>query len=222
MTDDANDKPDDDKKIKELLDPKTRADLERWFAMPSFEQLAERGVVPAPPPREEDPEIAARRKRRDEALAAADPGLIEAHRARTSVSDTVSKFKLMVEPRVDPSIALLDVSMIDRGGVIAEPRERELPFEIQDDLRACAPQALLRDLHRPELDFEKVFEVVDAVAEQRLDAAEAVAEVMRTRWTMEIPKQSPLAEARDLIKTLRDDRHRPWTEIRMPNRTVTE
>ena len=55
----------DDKKVKELLAASTRAELERWFGLPSFEQLSERGVEPRPP--EEDPEFAVIRKRREDA-----------------------------------------------------------------------------------------------------------------------------------------------------------
>ena len=72
----------DDKKVKELLDSATRADLERWFGLPSYEQLAERGVQPPPPA--EDPEFAAIRNRRDEAIASVDPAMVEWHRRRTT------------------------------------------------------------------------------------------------------------------------------------------
>jgi hypothetical protein len=128
----------------------------------------------------------------------------------------------VIDVRVDPSIAQLDLSMIDRQHTIAEPRELERPMELQDDLRDCTPQALLRDLHRPELDFEKVFEVVDMAAGQRMDIVAAVAEAMRTRWTLPPFGPTPLQEALALLRELRADRHAPWTEIRIPNRTVTE
>jgi hypothetical protein len=209
-----------DPKVKELIDAATRADLERWFGLPSFEQLAEQGVQPAPPP--EDPEIEAVRKRRAEAIAAVDPALLEAHRRRVEPPADLLTFQASLEVRVDPDIAVIDLAMIERGYSIAEPREVEIPEPLRDDLRDCTPQALLRDLHRPEFDFEKQFEIVDVGAEQRFDIVAAVAEAMATRWTLPPFGPSPFQEARALILELRDDRHRPWTEIKMPNRQVTE
>jgi hypothetical protein len=202
------------------IDAATRAELERWFGLPSFEQLADRGVKPEPPP--EDPEMVAARQRRLDAIAAVDPALVEAHRRRTDPPTDLIQFTPSIALRVDPSIALLDLSMIDRQHTIAEPRERELSEELRDDLRDCTPQALLRDLHRPELEFEKVFEVVDMSAEQRLDIVKAVADAMQTRWTLPPFGATPLQQARALLRELREDRHRPWIDIKMPNRTVTE
>jgi hypothetical protein len=211
-----------DKKVKELIDASTRAELERWFGLPSFEQLAERGVAPAPPPPEEDPEMATIRKRRADAIAAVDPALVEAHRKRTDPPENLIRFKATLDVRVDLDIAMFDASMIERQHTIAEPRERELPEDLRDDLHDCTPQALLRDLHRPELDFEKTFEIVDASATQRLDIVAEVAQAMRTRWTLPPFGKSPLQEVRALLAELRDDRHRPWTDIKLPSRRVSE
>ncbi len=211
----------EDKKVKELIDAATRAELERWFGLPSYQELADRGITPPEPP-PEDPEMIAVRERRDQALAAVDPALIEAHRRRTDPPRDLIRFKPLIDVRVDPSIALLDLSMIERQHTVAEPRQRELSMELQDDLHDCTPQALLRDLHRPELDFNKTFEVVDIAAGQRFDIVAAVAEAMRTRWTLPPFGPTPLQQARTLLRELRDDRHAPWTDIKIPNRTVTE
>jgi hypothetical protein len=213
--------PENDKKVKELIDAATRAELERWFGLPSYQELADRGVAPPEPP-PEDPEMVEIRKRRDAALAAVDPALIEAHRRRTDPPADLIRFKPLIDVRIDPSIALLDLAMIERQHTVAEPRERERSVELQDDLHDCTPQALLRDLHRPELEFEKTFEVVDMAAGQRLDIVAAVAEAMRTRWTLPPFGATPLQEARALLRELRNDRHAPWTDIKIPNRTVTE
>jgi hypothetical protein len=211
----------DDKRVKDLLDAGTRADLERWFGLPSFEQLAERGVQPAEPPAE-DPEMLEVRRKRAAAIAAVDPALVEAHRKRTDPPEDLLKFTATLEVRVDPDLATIDLAMIEQQYANVEPREVELPEDLRDDLHDCTPQALLRDLHRPELTFDKVFEIVDVIADHRVDVAARVAEAMRTRWSLRDFGPSPLQEARDLIKALRDDRHSPWTEIRMPGRTVTE
>jgi hypothetical protein len=211
----------EDKKVKELIDAATRAELERWFGLPSYQELADRGITPPEPP-PEDPEMIAVRERRDQALAAVDPALIEAHRRRTDPPPDLIRFKPLIDVRVDPDIAQLDLSMIERQHTVAEPRQRELSMELQDDLHDCTPQALLRDLHRPELDFNKTFEIVDIAAGQRFDIVAAVAEAMRTRWTLPPFGPTPLQQARTLLRELRDDRHAPWTDIKIPNRTVTE
>jgi hypothetical protein len=209
----------DDKKVKDLLDAATRAELERWFNLPSFEQLADRGVQPEPPP--EDPAAAAVRERRAAAIACVDPALLEAHRRRVEPPDDLIKFKAMIDVRVDPDIATIDLAMIERQHAVGEPREVERPQDLEDDLNDCTPQALLRDLHRAELTFDKVFEIVEGNAGQRFDIVRAVAEAMATRWTLPPFGPSPFHEGRALLLELRDDRHRPWTEIKLPNRRVT-
>jgi hypothetical protein len=216
----TDDNQSNDPRVKDLIDAATRAELERWFGAPSYERLAEQGVKPEPP--REDPEMAEVRKRRAEALAAVDPAMIEAHRRRTEPPADLLKFTPSLEVHVDLNLGLLDLSMIDRQHTIADPREREISEELRDEMRDCTPQALLRDLHRPELDFEKRFEIVDASADQKLDVVAVVAEAMRTRWTLPPFGRSPLQEARALIYAIRDDRHRPWIDIKMPNRRVTE
>ena len=207
-----------DQKVKELLDAATQADLERWFGLPSFEQLAEqRPVAPA-----EDADTAAARKRREDAIAAVDPALVEAHRLRVEPPREMIQQRPEVRLNVDPEFAPLDQALLDRFTGIAEPREVELPMGLDDDLRDCTPQALLRDLHRPELFFDKVFEVVDALGEQRQDSTAIVAEVMTMRLRLPPRHDTPFQEARALLLELRAERRQPWTDIKMPLRRVTE
>ena len=208
----------DDKTVKELLDTGTRAQLERWFGLPSFEQLADEGKTPAAP--EEDPDLVEARKRRDAAIAAVDPVLLEAHRQRVQPVRPLSRFEAVIDVRVDPDIALLDLTMAARA--LAEPREYELPGDLQKDLKDCTPQALLRDLHRAELDFEKRLEYVDALSELRVNGSGIVAETMATSWAACPPARSAVFEARAILIECRAQRRRPWTEIKMPNRRVTE
>jgi hypothetical protein len=209
----------DDKKVKELLDEATRAEIERWFGLPSFEQLADEGKVAAPPP-SEDPEVVAMRQRRDAAIAAVSPVLLAEHHRRVEPSFELVKFKPAIETRVDPGIAMVDFAMIERRQQIAEPRSYELPDDLEDELKERVPQALLRDLHRPEKDFTKEFELVDPLAEQRVDVGAIVAAVM-TPTKLEL-SGSRIHEARTLIAEMRDQRRRPWAQIRTPTRRVTE
>jgi hypothetical protein len=210
----------DDKTVKELLGSATRADLERWFSLPSFEQLADEGKQAARP---DDPATDAARTRHDAAVAAADPVFLAAHDRRTTPPDGLIRFKAVIEVGIDPEIALLDLSMIERPLANAEPREVEIPVQLEDDLKTCTPQALLRDLHRAELTFHKTFEVVDFNEDLRFDLAGAVAEAMAPRQNV-ARSQSPLDEARALIREAHRDRRQPWAaiaELPMPNRRST-
>jgi hypothetical protein len=211
--------PPADQTVKEMLDAKTLADLERWFGLPSYQELAEKGE-----PEPEDPELVAVRERRAAAIAAVDPALVEAHRRRVERCESLIQFHATLESRIDPSVAQLDLAMIEQKQQIAEPREVEIPDALRADLDECTPQAILRDLHRPETFFDKMFEVVDMAADQRLDIVAAVADAMRTRWKVEVTTTSLAAEGRALVAELRQDRMRSIAHFlpNLPNRRVTE
>lgn len=217
----ASNDDNDDKTVKELLDAATRAELERWFGLPSFDQVAEQ----APQAPEEDPEIVAVRERREKAMAAVDPAMLEWHRVRVEAQDDLIQFKPTIDVRVNPDVAMLDQAMIDRQASIAEPREVDIPEELRDDLRNCTPQALLRDLHRPELFFDKTFEVVDMAAENRVDIVAIVDEVMTTRYQLTGAPPKIFQEGNEILRELRTDRMRAvpvQTLAAFPNRRVTE
>jgi hypothetical protein len=200
--------PDDtEKKVKDLLDEATRADLERWFGLPSFEQLAEQ----KPPERWVDPDIAEQRKHAAEAIAAVDPALLDALFHRVRPAEELLRYKQTIDIRVDPGIARFDQAMIDRQHQIAEPREVEIPPQLSDDLHEATPQALLRDLHRPEFEFENRRELVDALAEARVDLPAIVAEAMTPRKVELLG--STFREGYELVAELRAERRRPWAEL---------
>jgi hypothetical protein len=209
-----------DQTVKQLLDAKTRAELERWFGLPSFQELAERGE-----PRPADLDLDAARERRAKAIAAVDPALVEAHRRRIEVGDTLIQFEAVIDVRIDPSVMQIDLAQIERQQqAIAEPREVEIPNELRDDLAECAPQAILRDLHRPELYFDKLFEIVDMAAEQRFDVVAAVDDAMRTSWKLPPFGGSLAAEGRALVAELKEERMRSIAHLLpdLPNRRVRE
>jgi hypothetical protein len=212
-----------DPKVKDFIDAATEAQLARWFGLPSFAQLPDAAAEPAAP---EDPEMAAVREQRARAIAAIDPVLVEEHRRRTDVPDRLIQFKPQLEVRVDPAMAFIDLDMIERQYRLAEPRAVEIPQELQDDLRDCTPQALLRDLHRPELDFDKTFEVVDHAAAQRLDIVAEVALAMATSWKLPPLQDSPFREAYALMIELRAERRQSWPALfaaqPLHNRRVVE
>ena len=74
----------DDKKVKDLIDEATRAELERWFKLPSFEQLSEQEPEVKPAAAAKEAERLAIRKRYTDAIAAVDPAMLEAHHRRTA------------------------------------------------------------------------------------------------------------------------------------------
>jgi len=199
-------------------DAATQQELERWFGLPSFDQLAERGVeLP------EDPALVELRERRARAAASVDPALLEALHLRNEVApETLIKFEVRIESRVKPEMGSFDRAMAERGHRIAEPREVEIPEVLRDELKEVVPQALLRDLHRPELTFDKTFEVVDIAAEQRLDIVAEVGSAMSTSWKLPPLDRSPFEQVRRELAADRELRRRPWIELPMPNRRVTE
>lgn len=212
---------DDDPKVKALLDPATEADLARWFGLPSFAQLAEQ----PPPPAVVDEEMEAARTRRATAIAAVDPALVAALQLRNEDNpETLIRFEALIDVHVDEHFGTLDEAMIERAGSLAEPREIEVPDEIRDAMADRTPQALLRDLHRAELDFDKQFEIVDVAAEQRMDIVAEVATAMATRWKLPPLEASPLGESAAILADVRSDRRRPWTDYlpALVNRRVRE
>jgi hypothetical protein len=206
--------------VKQLLDAKTLADLERWFGLPSFQELADKGEPPPPP----DPDLESAREQRAKAIAAVDPALVEAHRRRVESGEALIRFQAVIDVRVDPLLTQIDLARIEQKQSIAEPREVEIPDQLRDDLADCTPQAILRDMHRPELYFDKVFEVVDMAAEQRFDIVAAVADAMRTSWKLPPFGRTLAAEARERLAEAKVERMRSIAHLlsSLPNRRVTE
>ncbi|HEY5943997.1 MAG TPA: hypothetical protein VIV40_00825 [Kofleriaceae bacterium] len=211
----------DDPKVKQLLNPASPEDLARWFSLPSFQEVAER-----PKPQEViDEEMQAVIARRDKALAAVDPAFVEALRLRNEERPlALVKFKAMIDVRVDEKFGTLDEAMIERAASIAEPREVEISEDLRDDMKDCTPQALLRDLHRAEFDFDKTFELVDVAADLRMDIVAEVSTAMATSWKLPELGVSPVIESTAIIDGVRAQRSRPWTELlpSLRNRTVSE
>ncbi|HEY1813115.1 MAG TPA: hypothetical protein VGG74_12280 [Kofleriaceae bacterium] len=211
----ADDKP--DQTVKDLLDAATKAELARWFGLPSFEELGE-----AAPPPPEDPETAELRARRAAAAASVDPELLDAMHQRYEVRpSTLLKFEPKIDFKIKTEMGSFDHVMAARAYSIAEPREVEIPEELRDDMKDVAPQALLRDLHRPETTFDKQFELIDPAAAQRLDIVAEVASAMATSWKLPPLEGSAFEEQRKLLAEDAANRRRPWTEIVVRNRRVS-
>ena len=221
MTDDN-----DDRKAKDVIDAATQRDLERWFGLPTFTQLADEGKQALVPTPDVDPEMAAVIERRDKALANVDPVLLESLLARHANPDDLIVFEKTIDVRVaETNFGAIDEVLVQRTNVIAEPREYEPSDELRDDMKDCTPQAMLRDLHRPEKYFDKELVRPD-LEEEGLAPVDPVKEVqtaMTTRWTL--PKgPTALDEAKRLWTGVRADRARNWLDY-LPafyNRSTTE
>jgi hypothetical protein len=222
-----NDKDDksDDIKVKQLLDGgksmadvvdlATQRELQKWFDLPSFEQVRARQPIA------EDPELVEVRERRAKVCAAVDPALLESIHVRTEVTpETLLRNTFHVDIHVDPSILQFDIDAAERQLKHAEPREVEISEELRDDLKDCTPQALLRDLHRPELMFEKQFEVIDIAAEQKFDIVAEVDAAMKMSLKLPPLGLSPFEEERRLLVQDRANRRAPWIKLR--NRRVND
>ena len=82
--------------VKDLLDAATKAELARWFGLPSFEEPSSEAAPPPP----EDPETAELRERRAAAAAAVDPALLDAMHQRYEVRpETLIQFEATIDIR---------------------------------------------------------------------------------------------------------------------------
>lgn len=226
-----DDQPPPDPKVKELLDrdpgkplkdvvgEATAAELERWFGLPSYQQVDEGEVALA----EEDPDMVAVRERRQKAIDAVDPALLEAHRLRTDgPKDDLLKFKSTITLHVREDVSVINLAMIEAKLQISEERLLQRPEDIEEQMQENAPQALLRDLHRPELTFEKAFEMIDMAAEQKIDVVAEVNAAMATNWKLPAFGIRPGVEALQLMGDVKAELRSPWREIpdrvHLPNR----
>jgi hypothetical protein len=210
---------DDERKAKDaVIDPAMRAELERWFGLPSFGDLEASGA----PTAVEDPAVKAARESQERALAAVDPAIVARHIAIYDVQDALLSFKVTYQSVLDPSIARFDPTMVRN---LAEERQYPESEELADAMRECAPQAILRDLHRVETQFTIALES-PYVEEQPNPLGQSVArEIMGTSWQVDaVSPTSLLAEARAELATLRSARYQDISSALadMPNRRVSE
>lgn len=216
---------DDDRKAKDVLDAATQADLARWFGLPSFTEVQEEAAKATAPTADMDPEVVAAIERRDAACAAVDPALLNAIITRREIdAKDLGLFESTIKVNVEQKFGVIDEVLVERAGSIAEPREVELPESLLDALKDCTPQALLRDLHRVETDFDKQFEYVDALEEGRIDASKEARTAMSTRHFMPAREEPAFYEARRVWLSIKAERRRPWVELlpQLPGRRVND
>jgi hypothetical protein len=208
--------------LENVVDEETRRQLARWFELPSFTELEEQRKALVPRDVAMDEAIA----RRDKALAAVDPATLAAIERRNAASAS-----MLDEPRevlslsAERDTALVDLDLIDRGYQVGEPREFSLSPSLDDNLRECAPQALLRDLHRPVTTFYKAFEISDDIAATRVDASREAHAAMTTSWKIELEVRNTFAEGCESWDEARAERRMSWQRVyalNLANRRVRE
>jgi hypothetical protein len=215
---------DDDRKVKDVIDAVTQAELERWFGLPSFAQVEDRVANATPEEVEVDLEMQAVIERRRKATEAVDPALLASLVIREDEPERGFVFKYTIESRIPEKFGVVDEVLVARVGAPAEPREVQIPDELREDMKDVTPQALLRDLHRNEEYFDKLFEVVDLAVELRFDVSNEVRSAMATRWTVPPLEASPRVESENIVAQGRIDLRNPWTDLipHMKNRVVRE
>jgi hypothetical protein len=195
--------------LDDVVDLATRRELERWFGLPSADAL-DAAKIELP----KDPELESALMRRRVAIENVDRALLAAIEDRVADrSDRLIQFKPNLELRIDPDTAFFDAAMIEKLAVVADPREVERPEDLADEMKSSAPQALLRDLHRPVTDFTLTFEHVDIAAEQRLDIVAEVKAAMSTSWKLPPLGRSPWLESRELLEAARILRKQSWPAL---------
>lgn len=211
---------DDDKRVKDMLGDASMADLQRWFGLPSYTELEEKGKTAELPP--DDPYKEAREKR-DKALSAVEPWFLAAIHQRHEKPWTLLMYEQTIDVKLRLDMALFDDSMVTARGA-ADPREMQRPEDIEDQMQDVTPQALLRDLHRVESFFEKQYEVQGDAEQHKLFADDA-AEMMKTDLKLRLDVL-PGTDLRVIMADTIDERKRPWAELpkrnRMPNRRIQE
>ena len=191
----------------EELDPATIAQLAAWFGGPAP------GPAPAAPETPAGDDAATRRAR---ALEAVDPGFVSALQARWARGEALLRVTSpMARPRRAPSKFDLAVWNLHLGD---EPREVERPEDIGDTLKDPAPQAVLRDLHRPEQQWPRRLlpedlglDVAGLRTRARIDG------ILATNYAVRIDDEPiPARIMAEQAAALRASLNQPWEDSYIP------
>jgi hypothetical protein len=187
------------------LDPLTQAELERWFARPSVQTIA------APIPDAEDVEFDQRQVRIAEACRAVEPWMV-ALLERHDHDPLGFRFIVAPPPLHDESILKIRIPSDDEIATIGEARALVRDDEIEAALATSAPQAILRDLYRPEGEFTIEFERVETGAGPT-DGQREVREVFSQRALVLPPPVSIHAIGAEARRQFREYIAPPWADL---------
>jgi hypothetical protein len=204
--------------LEDKLDPATIAQLAAWFDLPSFEELEERRQA-------EEPEIDERAERRKEVHAriteVADQTILARMQHWTGAGDTLIHLPPPMEVKIGGEIRVADSDWSERMGTIADEREVEIPSWIEEAFHEATPQAILRDLHRPEDDFALRFQYLDTpptLSDMRKELHSEIGRSLQVR-----PDTPPSWQTiRDATAELRRWKAANWAELPLPKREASE
>lgn len=196
---------------REELDPETVAQLAAWFGAP----VATPAAATARPEgsRSKREEAALRRQR---ALDAVDRGFLADLESKWTQGDALLRVtRPLGQPRRAPSRFDLDVWNLQASG---ELREAERPEDISDALKDPTPQAVLRDLHRPDqqwplrlLPEDLGMDVAGTRTRSRIDTA------LRTKYVVRMDDEPiPARLILEDMGALRAHLDEPWESFYVP------
>ena len=212
---DAAAPPPDDTRAKDLSAGEL-AELAAWFALPSAVVVQEQQQRAAEESLEEK-EWRETRERRDAAAAAADPAFVEwifRHATKPPPFEPLPPVKLTISDHIVLPLVRRELERLDTTDPLLQTDER--PYGVPPDIVAAvsndnAPQAILRDLYRPESTYELRFESpFDELPD--LDPLAAVREALRTNLAVEW-LGSPLVALTEARKTFKDFLREDWSVL---------
>ncbi|MEM9490514.1 MAG: hypothetical protein AAGC55_15310 [Myxococcota bacterium] len=218
----------------EQLDPATIAQLAAWFGAPAQAIVdAERaagaspGRDPAapqppsetPPPREakySDPALRELWRRRYRAMDAVAPDFLAELESWAVESDELLHLPEPMDLNIESSLAKFDFQVWRL--TLLDVREYERPESVWDALSERAPQAVLRDLHRPVLSWSPVLMPNDLGVDWRGSRSYSrVNALMRASYRATFDSfQTASALAREGFKELRSRLAEPWENSVVP------
>lgn len=149
--------------IEAAMDPQQLAEVQRWFTRPS-RQVVEEQLAPERPVRlgaglgdeyatELGDDSEARKRRVADLATVITPEMYDCLERHARYS---ARFRELVPPApvLDPSILRIVVPTEEQIATIGEAQFYGQPRDIEEDLKDAAPQAVLRDLYRPETEFQ--------------------------------------------------------------------
>ena len=199
--------------LEERLDPETVRQLAAWFGLPSYQQLEEeRAAANAPT---EDSERAAEIREMEAKIdAVVDRELLDRIFSWPTAGDAMFDEIVPPELHLRERLLLSDERFSEVLGAIGEPREVQIPRELEEDLQECTPQAMLRDLYRPEPQFDKYL----TYGEPEPTPASLIADIRTIACADYTVRPEPSARTRyeDALAELRRVKALPWGDLSKP------
>lgn len=199
------------------LDPETIAQLAAWFGAPAAE------VTPQQPTKEQpqDREMRELWERRRRAMDAVDPSLVAKLDAKRESGEGFIRLPEPPTLNLERPLDTLDMSVWKLH--LSDIRDYERPEDIRDLLAENTPQSLLRDLHRPVLNWPKYLKPEDTGVDVGGQAAlTEVHRIVTTRYQVRMGEH-PLASHQigEHMADLRARLDEPWEAVEIPEERRT-